>query len=143
MKTAIEDGCTSNGERKMTAMLEPIEKGVAEWVKQSECVLGDLEDKEEMRRQEYERWELDQTTSGLPEDAWEPFVPSDLMTCGGVRKDKKVVKNVKRPKEETPREQWERIQAKIERKEIKRVFRDAKKMKKEGKMKAITSFYKK
>jgi hypothetical protein len=143
MKTALEDCRTSNGERQVTAMLEPIEKEVTEWVKASECVLGDLDDKEEMRRQEYERWELDQAMSGLPENEWEPFVPSDLMTCGCVTKDKKVVKNLKRPKEETPREQWERIQTKNESKEIKRAFRDAKKMKKEGKMKAITSYFKK
>jgi hypothetical protein len=143
MKTAIEDCRTSNEERKATAMLEPLEKEVVEQVKPSECVSGDQEDKEEMRRHEYERWELDQAMSGVPENEWEPFVPSDLMTCGGEKKDKKVVKSLKRPKEETPREQWERIQAKNEQKEIKKAFRDAKKMKKEGKIKSITSFFKK
>jgi hypothetical protein len=119
------------------------ENTAEEGVEPSECGGNQVDDKEEMRRQEYERWELDQAMSGLPEDEWELFIPSDLMTCEGVKKDRKVLKNLKRPKEETAREKWERIEAEKERKDLKRAFREAKKMRKEGKMKAITSYFKK
>jgi hypothetical protein len=37
------------------------------------------------------------------------------MTCEGVKKDRKILKNLKRPKEETSREKWERIEVEKER----------------------------
>jgi hypothetical protein len=102
------------------------------------------ENVEEERRWEYERWELDQAMSGVPENEWEPFVPSDLIAFEDDKENKKkVVRNLKRPKEETGKERWERIDEEKNKKEIKRALRAGKKMRKEGKMKAITSYFKK
>jgi hypothetical protein len=44
-------------------------------------------DAEGMRRWEYESWELAQASSGLPEEEWAPFVPSDFEK--GMEKEKK------------------------------------------------------
>jgi hypothetical protein len=91
-------------------------------------------DREEKRRLEYERWELEQAASGLPEEEWEPFVPSD---------HDGIIRNLKRPKEETPKERWERIEEERRGKEIKKAQRAAKKLRKEGKMRAISSYFNK
>jgi hypothetical protein len=102
-------------------------------------------DVEEMRRWEYERWELDQAMSGLPEEEWEPFMPSGVEACKRARNDdsRKIVKNLKRPKEETGRERWERTEGEKSEKEIKRALRMGEKMRKEEKMNTTTSYFKK
>jgi hypothetical protein len=98
-------------------------------------------DEEEVRRWEYERWELDQAMSGIPGNEWEPFVPSDMMEAGEKENKRNIIKNLKRPKEETPKERWERIEEEKEKKENKLVKRVAKKMRKEGKMRDISSYF--
>jgi hypothetical protein len=52
-----------------------------------------------------------------------------------------IIKNVKRPKEETGREKWVRWQDEKEAKENKKVIRMAKKMKREGKIEGIDSYF--
>jgi hypothetical protein len=100
-------------------------------------------DVEEMRRLEYEWWELKQAMSGLPMEEWEPFVPSDAAAGKRKRNGRETIRNLKKPKEETGKERWERIEEEKNKKEIKRALREGKKMRKEGKMRAITSYFKK
>jgi len=101
-------------------------------------------DVEEMRRLEYEWWWLENTMSGQPEEEWEPFVPSDGTTVSKKEKgERTVVKSIKKPKEETGQERWERIDEAKNKKEIKRAIRAGHSMRKEGKMRAITSYFKK
>jgi hypothetical protein len=56
---------------------------------------------------------------------------------------KVVIRNIKRPKEETGTERWMRWQEEKENKEVKKGVRMAKKMKKEGKIKGVDSYFKK
>jgi hypothetical protein len=104
----------------------------------------DKEDSESRQRWEYEKWELEQTATGLPRGEWSPFVPSEVKRKKRLEKENKaVVRNLKKPKEETGREKWERLEEERGKKEIKKVVRMAKKMRKEGKMKRIDSYFKK
>jgi hypothetical protein len=100
-------------------------------------------DVEGMRRWEYESWELAQASSGLPEEEWAPFVPSDFEKGMEKENKKKIIKNLKKAKEETGKERWDRIDEERRNKEIKKAVRAAKKMRKEGKMRPIGSYFKK
>ena len=60
----------------------------------------------------------------------------------GDKENKATYKSTKRPKEETGTEKWQRIQSEKEIKEKKAVVRMAKKMKREGKIKSIASYFK-
>lgn len=94
-------------------------------------------DEEEHLRREYEKWELEQPSSrSVSERDWKELnkFPEN---------NKIVVKSKKRPKEETQKEKWERIQEEKEEKENKKIFRDAKKMRREGTIKRIDSYFKK
>jgi hypothetical protein len=57
------------------------------------------------------------------------------------KEEKVVYKSKKRAKVETGREMWQRIQWEVEEKERKKVVRMAKKMKREGKMKSINTYF--
>jgi hypothetical protein len=59
-----------------------------------------------------------------------------------MKQNRVIINNVKRPKEETGREKWVRWQDEKEAKENKKVIRMAKKMKREGKIKGIDSYFK-
>jgi hypothetical protein len=103
---------------------------------------GDLDacDVEAHSRQEYEMWEMEQIREY---EEWE-LARSALEMEKRYKKmiqKKVIIKNVKRPKEETGREKWLRWQDERETKEIKKVVRMAKKMKREGKIKAIDSYF--
>jgi hypothetical protein len=59
------------------------------------------------------------------------------------KENSRVYKSTKRPKEETGKEKWDRIQTEKEHKEKKKVIRMAKRMKRDGKMKSIDSYFEK
>lgn len=95
----------------------------------------DPQDTEGRRRWDYEQWELSQPSRALPERDWK-----ELARLAG---RKVVIQNIKKPKEETTTEKWTRIQEEREEKENKKVVRSAKKMKREGKIRTIESYFKK
>lgn len=73
--------------------------------------------------------------------------PMHGLTMGGLPKPGKenngVLECKKRPKEETGKEKWERIQNEMDNKDKKRVVQMAKKLKRDGKMKSIKSYFEK
>ena len=101
----------------------------------------DMNDKEGARWWAYECWEMEQLSTGLPPEEWDPFVWNDVH-CSSVKENKPVIKNTKKPKVETGRERWERLEEKKERNEIKRVFRMVRKLQREGKIRRIDSYFK-
>jgi hypothetical protein len=109
---------------------------------QEEYKTGDLDpcDVEARSRQEYEMWELEQIRDY---EEWE-FERSALemeKRFKNMKRNRVIITNVKRPKEETGREKWIRWQDEKEVKENKKVIRMAKKMKREGKIKGIDSYF--
>ena len=109
-------------------------------------VLPAYDDEEERMRLGYELEELRQDSEKASEEEELELSPTNvsLERREEVEKENnKIIRNKKRPKEETGREKWERRTAERESKAIKRAVQMAKKLKKQGKMKSIDSYFNK
>jgi hypothetical protein len=105
----------------------------------------DADDEEERMRLEYEMEELRQDSERESEEEQELSPSTKPLKRGEEieKENKEIIRSNKRPKEETGREKWERVTLEKQEKEVKKVVRMAKKMRREGKMKRIDSYFNK
>jgi hypothetical protein len=92
-------------------------------------------------------------TEGLPtkkegtpiEEEWSPTRDpvEEVVRLGAGKENTKIIRNFKKPKEETGRERWKRVTATMGEREFKKSVRVTKKMVKQGKMKKIQSYFNK